>query len=191
MLKGRVFKVGTPFEKSDVVPRPLHDSLFGITETAAATKRRELYNHRFSLSAIRRIEPLIHRHIGQFLDVLTRAAKEHKPIDLSRSYRCLTADVLTYYALGEELGAISSKDFKHPFIETFAEVGKIASWSIHYTYFFNLLYEIICYVPDIFIKHLLPSVFALETFELVRGYKLIIGYDRANSVRTVPQRFKN
>lgn len=113
MLEVRILKVGTTLDRRWHLysTRPLQGSLIAIPRTAAANQQREAYCQYFSKHAVRGVENLVNRKIGQFIDILAMSAKEHLSIDLSRAYRCLTADIIMFYAYREDFEGLVSPGF--------------------------------------------------------------------------------
>ncbi|KAL8769010.1 MAG: hypothetical protein Q9209_004927 [Squamulea sp. 1 TL-2023] len=54
-----------------------------------------------SRSTIQSLEPLIKHNMEALCRHLSAARSNHQPIDLSHLYRCMTADIITTYTLGE------------------------------------------------------------------------------------------
>lgn len=170
MIKDRVFKVGTIFDKSwefyDF--RPIRGSVITIPGTPAASKRRELYHHYFSKLAIRRADDLIQKKISLLVEVLKSMAKENRPVNLSRGYRCLTADIITEYCYQEDFGGLTSKEFIHPVIEACDELMETSKWPMYFRRTVALLDTIANLLPDIALAYLSPQLLAVREFQRVR-----------------------
>lgn len=170
MLKDRIYKVGTPFDKDRRFYNigPLRGSLVYIPGTAAATKRRDTYSHHFSKSAIRRADDLIQSKISQLVDTFRAMANENQSIDLSRGYRCLTADILNEYVYHEDFGGISSEEFKHPVIEASGELIGSVQWAKNFVGIFEFFDKVASLIPDRALGYLSPHLLAVREFEAVR-----------------------
>ncbi|MCJ1422885.1 hypothetical protein MMC29_000765 [Sticta canariensis] len=163
----KIFKVGTPFDKrrESYSSPAIKGSLVAILGTAAAIKRRDAYNHHFSKLAIRRAEGLIQAKISQLVDRFRSIAKENRPVDLTRGYRCLTADIITEYIYQEDFGGLSSKDFRHPLIEACDTLFKGSTWSVYFRRTFAVLDRIGSLLSDRTLAFLSPSVSAIKQFQ--------------------------
>ena len=140
----------------------------GIPGTPAAVKRRELYHHYFSKTAIRRADALIQEKISLLVDVLGSMAKDNRPVNLSRGYRCLTADIVSEYVYQEEFGGLNSKDFIHPVIEACDQLVESTMWPTYFRRTFALLDTIASLLPDIALTYLSPQLLAVREFQRVR-----------------------
>ena len=171
MIEDRIFKVGTIFDKSwefyDF--RFMRGSVITIPGTPAATKRRELYHHYFSKLAIRRADDMIQKKISLLVDVLRSMAKENRPVNLSRGYRCLTADIITEYAYQEDFGGLNSKEFIHPVIEACDVLMESTNWPTYFRRTVKLLDTIGNLLPDIALAYLSPQLLAVREFQRVRA----------------------
>lgn len=171
MVKDRIFKVGTAFDKRwEFYSSPaLKGSLVAIPGTAAALKRKDAYNHHFSKLAIRRAEGLIQAKISQLVDLFRNIAKENRPVDLTRGYRCLTADIITDYIYQEDFGGLSSKDFRHPVIEACDVLFSASVWTIYFRRTIAVLDRIGSLLSDRALAFLLPQILAIKQFQAVRN----------------------
>lgn len=171
MVEGRIFKVGSVFDKSwEFYSSPvIQGSLVAIPGTAAATKRRDAYNHHFSKLAIRRAEELIQAKISQLIDRFRSIAKENRSVDLTRGYRCLTADIITEYIYQEDFGGLSSKDFRHPIIEALDKLMTSLVWTIYFRRTFAVLDTIGSLLSDRVLAYLSPQILAIKQFQAVRN----------------------
>ena len=171
MEEDRIFKVGTTFDKNwEFYDRPsLQGSVVSIPGTAAANKRRDGYNHHFSKLAVRRADELIQAKIYQMMDRFRDTAKENRSVDLTRGYRCLTADVITEYIYQEDFGGLGSKDFKHPVIEACDALMTGSAGSVYFTRTFAVLERIGSLLSDRALAFLSPPVFAVKQFQAVRN----------------------
>lgn len=169
MVEDRIFKVGTPFDKrwEFYSTPPLRGSLLVIPGTAAAGKRRDAYNHHFSKPAIRRAEDLIQEKVSQFIDVLTSMAKENLQVDLSRGFRCLTADTITKYVYQEDFGGLDSKGFSHPVPPAVEGLLESSKWASHFGGTVAVIAKIANHVPDKALAYFAPQLSAVRNFEAV------------------------
>ncbi|KAL8880558.1 MAG: hypothetical protein Q9192_007989, partial [Flavoplaca navasiana] len=71
--------------------------------------RRALEPH-LSRSAIQRLEPLLTQHIENLCLHLSSAHGRAKPLKLSHLYRCMTADIITSYTLGDSYDLLGTGD---------------------------------------------------------------------------------
>ena len=179
MVKDRVFKVGTAFDKRwEFYSSPvLKGSLVAIPGTAAALKRRDAHNHHFSKLAIRRAEGLIQAKISQLVDQFRSIAKENRPVDLTLGYRCLTADIITEYIYKEDFGGLSSKDFRHPVIEACDTVITSSVWTVYFRRTFAVLDRIGSLLSDRALAFLSPQILAIKQYQAVMN-PLTISRDR-------------
>ena len=171
MVEDRVFKVGTVFYKSweFYYSRPMRRSLLAIPGTPAANKRRELYTHYFSKLAIRRANDLIQTKLSLLVDVFRSMAKENRPVNLSRGYRCLTADIITEYGYQENFGGLKSKEFTNPVIEACDELMESTRWPVYFRRTVSLLDTIGSLLPDTALAYFSPQLLAIRGFERVRS----------------------
>ncbi|MCJ1422744.1 hypothetical protein MMC29_000624 [Sticta canariensis] len=163
----KIFKVGTPFDKrwEFYSSPPFQGSLLVIPGTTAAGKRREAYNHHFSKSAIRRAEDLMQGKVSRFIDILRSMAKGNRQVDLSRGYRCLTADTITEYVYQEDLGGLGSKEFNHPVPQAVEGLLECSKWASHFSGTVAVIAKIANHVPDKALAFLVPQLSAVRSFE--------------------------
>ena len=138
-----------------------------IPGTPAAAKRREAYSHHFSKPAIRRAEDLIQEKVSQFISVLRSMAKEDRQVDLSRGYRCLTADTITKYVYQEDFGGLGSQDFVHPVPEAVEGLLESSKWASHFYGTVGVISKIANHVPDKALAYFAPQLLAVRNFEAV------------------------
>ncbi|KAG9230255.1 cytochrome P450 [Amylocarpus encephaloides] len=137
----KIFRVGSDFHKKwDFYnARAIEGSLLNILDTSTARKRKEAYAQYFSRFAVDKIESLIHKHIDIFLSILEDASRSQAPIDLSRAFRCLTADVIVDYSFRQDFEGLKSNNFIHPLIEAGDLMLVYAQWGIYFRKPFLLL----------------------------------------------------
>ena len=70
--------------------------------------------------AIQRIEPLIKRHLEQVCQLLTKCQQSQQPAVLSHLYRCMTADIITTYTLGNSYKLLLHPTESEGFLRAFA-----------------------------------------------------------------------
>ena len=103
--------------------------------------------------------------VFRFLDLLSDAAKKEEPIDLSRGFRCLTADMIVDYAYQQNFGGLSSKCFKHPIIEAADDLAKVTQWATYFRRTFSILETISQCLPEIVLRYLFPESITVNEFE--------------------------
>ena len=119
------------------------------------------------MEAIRKAEPLIQEKVGQLYALLQEAARNQKPFDLSRGFRCLTADVVMDYLYREDFGGLSAEELKHPVLEAGDLLVKCTQAGIYFWRIFHVL-DIVCdWLPFSVLGIILPKIHATKTFQKV------------------------
>lgn len=132
--------------------------------------------------------------IHRFIDILAESMRERKPVDLSRGFRCLTADLIISYAYGQEFGGLNSKNFKHPVIEAADDLMTSTQWATYFRRTFAVIDIMVGMLPDRVLKHLAPQLLAVRRFESVRETSLSWarkGASNAHDIRPVQIPFEH
>ncbi|KAI9763704.1 MAG: hypothetical protein M1840_009177 [Geoglossum simile] len=163
----QVYKIGTEFAKSKrFYDNPLvTGSLLCIHETPEAKKRKDAFNPFFSKAAVRRVEFLCHEKLAQFLDALRKAGENSAVVDISRGYRCLTADVIMHYSYQRDFGALSSKDFRCDLIDAFDELAKTAKLGTYFKKTFVLVNWVASLLPKSVLARVMPPMITVVEFQ--------------------------
>ncbi|KPI40433.1 Trichodiene oxygenase [Cyphellophora attinorum] len=115
----KVFRIGTKFDRDPVI-YSFHftaGGFFNKLRVKDAKPHRDLYMSYFSRGAVQSLEPRIREHLTTFLTQIDRMSSEGKAIDLTRGFRCLSADTLMRYSYDRPFGATTSPDFVFPLLE--------------------------------------------------------------------------
>lgn len=115
----KVFKIGTKFYRDPAIYSfPFtKGGFFNKLHVKDAKPHRDLYMGYFSRNAVQILEPVIRQHLVQFFTQLEEAVNANKKVDLTRAFRCLTADTLMRYSYDKPFGATTSPDFIFPMLE--------------------------------------------------------------------------
>lgn len=116
-----VFKTNSKFRRPDVpiYNNPLFDgSMWSTLDPADARVRRGIYLPFFSRQSIQQLEGLIHKQVLKFFAILEDKVKNSPsdPIDLTRGYKCVTADTIMEYCCMKSLGFLDAPNFNAPLI---------------------------------------------------------------------------
>jgi hypothetical protein len=165
----RVYKVGTEFAKSKrYYDNPLvRGSLLCIHGTPEAKKRKDAFNPFFSKAAVRRVEFLCHDKLAQFLNVLKKAGENSTIVDMSRAFRCLTADVIMHYSYQRDFGALSSKDFRCDVIDAFDDLAITAKVGTYFKRTFAAMDWLASLLPKSLLARALPPMVTVVEFQEV------------------------
>lgn len=66
----------------------------------------------FSKTAVYRIEHLIHEQMVKFLNVIHKAAKGKRVLNMTMGFKALTADIVMYYCFQKTFGALDAPEFR-------------------------------------------------------------------------------
>lgn len=127
-----------------------------------AKKRRQMLGPYFSKSTVRHVEPIIQNKIDTFLKKLGEYGNKPRTLDLSRTFRCLTVDIVMQYTYLRDFGALQSQDFVHPLIEAAKVIVGTAQYNQHYPGAWQWLHWMIVKLPCSWTKHLLAPIAILQ-----------------------------
>ncbi|KAI9784345.1 MAG: hypothetical protein M1839_002406 [Geoglossum umbratile] len=163
----QIYKVGTEFSKAkEYYDSPLlRGSLLCIRETPEAKKRKDAFNPFFSKAAVRRVEFLSHAKLAQFLGHLKKAAEDSTVVDISRGFRCLTADVIMHYSYQKDFGALDSKDFKCDVIDAFDDLAKTAQLGTYFKRTFDMMDWLAGLLPKSVLAKIMPPMVTVVEFQ--------------------------
>ena len=82
--------------------------------------RRRALTHFLTPGAIQQIEPLICLNIAEFCRRLCEARSSQQPASFSHLYRCMTADIITTFTLGESYELLQNPKESESFLRAFA-----------------------------------------------------------------------
>ncbi|KAK6519335.1 hypothetical protein TWF281_003170 [Arthrobotrys megalospora] len=106
----QIYKMNTKFPKSaDHYNHPsANESIVETLNIPEAHARRAAFQPYFSKPAVRKLEELIQSKVTFFL---TRVQEIGTNVDLTRGFRCLTADIITAYSYAASFDALSHPTF--------------------------------------------------------------------------------
>lgn len=171
MWKGgkSIFEVGSEFSKKwDFYnSNPIQHSLLNILDTRKAKQRKKAYTKYFSQAAIDNATPMIQKKLSRLITILQQASTDQMPVDLSRAFRCLAADVIVDYAFAGDFGGLDAKDFEHPLIEAADDLFIFAQWGLYFRRLFVFLEGLCNWLPKKLLVMVGPAMIPMKDFENV------------------------
>ena len=110
---------------------------------------------------------MLFRKIQDFISLVLLQSNQGLTIDLSRGYRCLTADLILQYAHHEDLGSLRSPRFVHPLLEAADHLVTSTQWATYFRRTFAVVEFLVMLLPNRALKNLSPELLALYEFEKV------------------------
>ena len=158
----RIYKTGTKFDKYPAFyTNPIaNGSMFTIPDLKRAKARKDMYQSSFSKAAIQRVESLIQGQVTKFLDIMKEAASDHKVLDLTLGYRCLTADVIMNYCYQKPMGALDAPDFQFPLMLAWQDFLPFSLWPVYFPATVNSIFDFMMTLPSAVIKKSMPPIAA-------------------------------
>ncbi|KAG7094555.1 hypothetical protein E1B28_005383 [Marasmius oreades] len=92
---------------------PVSGSVMSEVDPKEATRRRLKLGSYFSRKAVLRLEELVQAKVNK---LIKRLLSYQKPTNLHYGYRAATLDIISSYVFAQEMNALDSPDFKHPFL---------------------------------------------------------------------------
>lgn len=120
-----------------------------------------MYQPYFSRAAIQRLESSIHEKAIKFLDVLRKAAKSSKTVDLTLGYKCLTAEVVMGYSFQKTFGALDAPDFCFRPIQDLEQLFVSAPFAWYFPNFVNALSHVLVNLPKSLIERIIKPLAAV------------------------------
>ncbi|KAF3921535.1 hypothetical protein AA313_de0201857 [Arthrobotrys entomopaga] len=118
-----IFKVGTKFGKSQRYydsPTSTGQSLIDLRDFHAVHLRRSALQPYFSKNTVRKLEGLIQSKVDLFLNRLTENLGS--TVNLSRGFRCVTADIITTYSYEKCFNALHHPTFSPDWMIAFEDL---------------------------------------------------------------------
>lgn len=96
-------------------------------------ERRRLLNPFFARAGVFRIEPVIHSHVRNLQEKLTKLSTTGKSLVAQKAFRCVTVDIITDFAFAESRHLVDNSDesFNAPSLDTFDTASDILWDSIY------------------------------------------------------------
>ena len=114
----------------------------------------------FSPEAIRHVEPLVQDFVNKFMDKVNAAASTGNVVNLSRGFRCLTADVIMNYSFQRPLGALDAPGFSFPLLVNAIDSStQIIQWRLYFPNALEVLVKL---------TQLLPAKMVVRSMEPLR-----------------------
>ncbi|KAK6539376.1 hypothetical protein TWF694_009602 [Orbilia ellipsospora] len=123
-----IFKVGTKFAKSQRYydgPTSTGESVIDLRDFHGAHLRRSALQPYFSKQTVRKLEGLVQSKVDLFLTRLTE--KLGSTINLSRGFRCVTADIITTYSYERCFEALDHPTFSPDWMIAFEDLIRSAN----------------------------------------------------------------
>jgi len=194
----KIYSVNTEFDKQRELysASQFQGSLSSIPGTTAAKVRRDAYNQYFSSTAIREAEGLIFEKVQRFANILAAGSvysdgrgergESSWIFDLSRGFRCMTADIIVKYAYGGDFGGLEAKDFEHPVINVVEDLTKNAQWASYFRRTFAVIEGVLNVLPDKLLAFFSPEMQAMRDFEVrcKDTIQKLVNKDNSNEEKT-------
>ena len=103
-----------------------------MASTKAALARKSMHSPSFSKEAIRRSEHLITDIIAHFLDTLHKYVLGERPVDLTKGFNCLAADIAMNYTFQRPLNALDEEGFQSPVLNGVAIFTQMTQWTFYF-----------------------------------------------------------
>lgn len=143
-----IFKVGSLFEKDKrFYGFPFEGSHFNMTTLKAAKPRRDMFQPYLSKGAIDSVQGLLEKSIWRFIDILQEHVSEHKIVDLTLGYRCVTSDMMLAYSFEKPLFALADTNFEFPLAVRLSALLKGGFLSQHFRRTTTLLLKVVTRLP--------------------------------------------
>lgn len=156
-----VFRTNSKFyrPKDPIYDAPMTEgSLWEALDPAEAKVRRGIYLPYFSRQSIQQLEGLIHQQLLKFFTILEGKIEKtpNEPIDLTRGYKCLTADTTTEYCCANSLGFLDAPNFCAPLIVALDAFFKNVPITWYFPRFNRFTFNLATRLPDSLLKKAVP-----------------------------------
>jgi len=139
------------------------ESSFGFITYKEAKERRDILSRSFSNSAIEQAEGLMVDKVTALCAAFIREGRTGGSIDLFRAFRCMTADIVTYFCFGQSINAINAPGFDAPIIDSLD-----FSFPIFIRFKYSTLYKnMILKCPPEISRIISPSTRALVNLQII------------------------
>src|SRR5947209_8063560 len=136
-----------------------------MTSLHEARIRRAALNPFFSKTAVRKLEPLLHRNLSRFFTRMNSFVDSKLPITLSRAYRCLTADIITEYSYAKSFGGLDREDFHPDFLRGFEEFARAVWLPTYFPVTFNAIERVCAMLPKRVVKAMMPGLYYIQNLQ--------------------------
>ncbi|KAG7088781.1 hypothetical protein E1B28_012747 [Marasmius oreades] len=92
---------------------PAPGSVISELDPKEATRRRMKLGSYFSRKSVLQLEGLVQAKVNK---LIKRLSSSQKPTNIHYGYRAATLDIITSYVFPQEMNALDSTDFNHPFL---------------------------------------------------------------------------
>ena len=101
--------------------------------------RREPIGPFFSTANVRKLQSRILARVQQLCDRLAEFAAENRPATISNAYRCLSADVVTDFAMPETKALLADPEFAPKWVRSIRDLTTSIIWNRHLGFIAPLL----------------------------------------------------
>ncbi|KAF2120196.1 cytochrome P450 [Lophiotrema nucula] len=129
-------------------------SIVATAEHDVHRRRRNALSSFFSGASVRRLEPIIHEHVGRLLSRMQDCGIHHEVVELHHMFKACASDIITLYAFGDSFHFLEKKDFGQPYFEA----GDTFNGLTHVFGAFPWLARLAIATPGWLVKILNPSV---------------------------------
>ena len=163
-------RIGSKFDREVIFySSPFFTGSYTSMPQPQAKPRKDLFVSAFSRVSISKLEPLIRASIAKFIGLLRTAGKEHRLVDLSLGFRCLTADVAMEYSFQEPLGALDAPEFKFKLITALDEYASGGLYEKYFLGALTLFAKMLELLPPTVVEKILPPIAIIQYMQRVRS----------------------
>ncbi|GJE98151.1 cytochrome P450 [Phanerochaete sordida] len=136
-----IYSPRSRWNKDETVYAPFgkDSSMFNTYDYRGAKRRRDLAAPHFSRKSVVNLQQYVQEGIDELCEVMAERAKEGKPSDIFRAWRCLDFDNVTSFCFGWSLHAVRESDFHAPAVEEMLQAGKDYMFWKHFSFLRALL----------------------------------------------------
>lgn len=121
----------------------------------------------FSKASVRRVEPIIQKHLDRLLVRLREFQRTREPIPLNTAFAAFTSDIITEYFFGRSYNYLDADDFNSAFSELMLGVHKMTGILKHVPGIIPLMEAL----PNRLVTHLNPARSAFLDLQSVGAFQ--------------------
>ncbi len=147
---------------------------FGAGYSAVSTGPADLHRARrgamanyFSMTNIRRYEPMVLQQISKLFQRLKTCKANDEVVDLGNAYRCLATDVVTSFALPEPKTMLDYPDFGKDFNRLIRDFAKLITFQRH----LKIVFPLLSAIPDWLTVRMDSTGASLQMVDFQRSYE--------------------